>query len=480
MILYKKKSNSNYILPLIFIIIVSILLRLHKINFDDFWLDEIITFWITDPSLTFAETYARHYSIDINSILFNIILKNFFKFFNYEIYIGRYLSFFFGILSFFSISYLFYLLKKNKAQFLFFLILLGFNSYFIKYSQELRLYSMWVFFISVTLIYFIKLTKKNDKIHACLFTLFQILSITTHVFAIIIYFSIIFYYLLSIFLDKEKNFKYIKISIIFIFIFNLFYLPLYISSTDLNLTTSWITLPELKFYRNFYFSIFFGSRITGAIYLLLLIFLVIKFRKKIFTFSSINLFFFILIILSYMAPLAYSYFIKPVLVHRYIIFIVIPILLIISDLTFKIKNIIIKNTTVLVLILLTIFPTMKDIIFIKSYSKPSLKSALEEINKSNTKEFTINFDIASKKSEFESIKFAYTNYFLKFIQEKNFQLKYIDFDKSSNYNSVWILCIADLSGFECTPPPSLKSNKKLIVLKELDVYKINLKLIKFI
>ena len=77
---YKKKSYSNYILPLIFIIIVSILVRQHKINFDDFWLDEIITFWISDPSLTFAETYTRHYSIDINSILLNIILKNFLKF----------------------------------------------------------------------------------------------------------------------------------------------------------------------------------------------------------------------------------------------------------------------------------------------------------------------------------------------------------------------------------------------------------------
>ena len=45
--------NSNSLINFILFIslIIGIFLRLFNINYDDLWIDEMATFWVTDPSL---------------------------------------------------------------------------------------------------------------------------------------------------------------------------------------------------------------------------------------------------------------------------------------------------------------------------------------------------------------------------------------------------------------------------------------------
>ena len=89
----------NIILYLI-LIIIGIFTIYYQLNFEDFWLDEMSSFWIADPTLTYSETIDRHKETDWhNPILFNILLKNFLKFAGYEPSYARYLSLFFGSLS---------------------------------------------------------------------------------------------------------------------------------------------------------------------------------------------------------------------------------------------------------------------------------------------------------------------------------------------------------------------------------------------
>ena len=65
----------------LFFIICSagILLRYYNYSFDDLWYDEVISFWVADPSLKFQETIKFNQLIDINTSIFHFILKFFFS-----------------------------------------------------------------------------------------------------------------------------------------------------------------------------------------------------------------------------------------------------------------------------------------------------------------------------------------------------------------------------------------------------------------
>ena len=76
----------------------------------------------------------------------------------------------------------------------------------------------------------------------------------------------------------------------------------------------------------------------GLIYLSTLIYLILFFRKKIFYEQNNYLFLIILLFFSYIIPLTYGFIRTPVLTDRYIIFVLIPVLILISCLIFEIKN----------------------------------------------------------------------------------------------------------------------------------------------
>ena len=93
-----------------------------------------------------------------------------------------------------------------------------------------------------------------------------------------------------------------------------------------------------KFYYNYYFSRFFGSKIMGLVYLSTLIFLIIHLKKKIFLTSNNYLLLIFIFLFSYIIPLVYGFIKMPILTDRYIVFVLIPILILISSLIFEISN----------------------------------------------------------------------------------------------------------------------------------------------
>ena len=90
------KLNKNFLY--FFFIIIGIATIFYQLNFEDFWIDEMQSFWISDPKLTWNETIQRH-KIDYHTpILFNLVLKYFLNVFNYNPEVARYLPFIFGSL----------------------------------------------------------------------------------------------------------------------------------------------------------------------------------------------------------------------------------------------------------------------------------------------------------------------------------------------------------------------------------------------
>ena len=83
------KININFLYYSV-LIFITILFRLYNINYDDFWIDEIISFYISDPSITLNEFYHRHKTLENSPFLFNFILRNYFEIFGYNTLIARY------------------------------------------------------------------------------------------------------------------------------------------------------------------------------------------------------------------------------------------------------------------------------------------------------------------------------------------------------------------------------------------------------
>ncbi len=153
---------KNLIITLIFflILLAGSILRLYNLNFENFWIDEMVTFWVADPNIPINETILRNIDADLH-FLFNYILKVYFFIFSYDINLARYLPAVLSIFSILSIFYLSFLL--NEKRFLFLIFLVSANIYLIRFSQELRSYSLMFFLTSLSLIFFFKITEENLK-----------------------------------------------------------------------------------------------------------------------------------------------------------------------------------------------------------------------------------------------------------------------------------------------------------------------------
>ena len=217
---------------------------------------------------------------------------------------------------------------------------------------------------------------------------------------------------------------------------------------QLSIKDFWIEQIELDFFINYYFSRFFGSKIMGFIYLLTLVFLIFKLKNKFFGNSKKLLFLLILLISSYIFPIIYSFISKPILTDRYIIFVLIPIILIVSIFTLSLKNTKVKNCILAIIILSTLGNNYLEI-FERKHTKPEFNKVLEKISESN-------FDHIYLKTPTEDQKNLLMNY-LK--STKNFQKKNINIlneDEVLNKKKIWQICYQPINDFNCSKDTTLK------------------------
>ena len=327
--------SLNKQILLCLIIGTGTLFRVYNVDYDDLWYDEIISFWVANPNFSFKETLVFHNQIETTSIVYNIILKNYFKVFDYNVFNGRIFSAFWGVLSIFTIAYLDKKLNKNSHSYLFSSFLIFLNIFLIGFSQELRNYTLLFFITSLTLIFFIKfLENKRNYTLLFFFSLIFLFNICIHPFGFLIFFSLSFYFFLDLIIKKKFNIPIIGVFLA-VFIFSAFYyFQLFYITTNSDADYYWfMENPSLKFYTNFHFSNYFGSRLVGGIFLLVLLYLIIKNFKKILEINYYTLFT-IIIVFSYLIPIVFGYLFKPMLLPRHTMFNLIPIVLLLSNLIF--------------------------------------------------------------------------------------------------------------------------------------------------
>jgi len=465
------------------ILIAGITFRLYNLNIENFWIDEMVTFWVTDPLITINDTINRNIESDLH-FFFNLLLKLYFSITSYEISFGRHLPAALSILSIFSILYLSTILKTKNYIFLLFLI--SFNIYLIKYAQELRSYSLIFFLTSVSLIFFFKITDKNYKkknLTTFFFIVSQVLIVLTHIYGLIIIFSFIIFDFIAYYKFKENN-VYLHISNLITGIISLIFLIIYLK--NISHTVDWYPKIELKFFTNFYFSKFFGSRLLGLLHLILLIYLIVKSRIWLLKKYDQRLILILIIIFSYLVPISYSLIIKPILLDKYIIFVLVPVLVLTSNLICLIKNHLFRKIVISLTILLTIGnlfteTTIKQFFSKRIIHKPDLKSTFIEINESNYKNYSFNLEKGNWTSE-KTLNDILNNYSEKYTKQMNLKLNYINYKnngemfKNSNSNFLWLVCLYDINGKSCLVP---KNFDNVQIINEKNFNSVNLKLLKF-
>ena len=451
----KFQENNLLTYSLVFLIILlGFVFRFYNINYENLWLDEIYTFWVTDPDVSFSKTYLRLQTTESTPFLYFFLVKIFNKIFGYDPIVGRSFSAFFGFLSIFSVGMLCKKFTRNKS-YLFAICLISLNIFLIVNSQEMRVYIFTFFLISLSLVFFSNLYKEDkNKIFTknfILFTFFIFIAILSHPFAIIVLASIIVFLILDYFLFSSNNVK-VNISLALVSILTIGFLYHYANYVSLN-KIGWIEQPGIKFFTNFYFSKFFGSRLLGIIHLLTLVILLICLRKKIERNKEI-IFLIILLVFSYFIPLVYGYFIKPIIFPKYIIFVLIPIILIISNLVFLIEREIVKKLLISVLILINLANhftegTLKQFFAERQRFNPNFEKAFSTIEESKIKKLSFYTNKVNDENE-NFINTVISNYSQLMINKKGYEIVILKDGPKNIEGKIWNICLTIIS---CDKPP---------------------------
>ena len=467
-----KKIKITFIILLIFF---GSFIRFYNLNFDDLWSDEMVSYWLSNPFYSFSETISLIFESNL-MVSFEIILKVFHKLFGYDVHVSRYLN---ALISVFSIILFANLLRKNSVNInsiLYGTFLLAFNIFHIRYAMELRSYTL-TFFLALILINLLfedqYLKKKNSYLDYFLIIMSSLLMLFSHSFSVIIIFSLNFYILCLWFFKKNDNSNLIKIFFLNIFIV-IFFLLFYLKGVSH--TPNWIKQLDISFFTNYFFSNFFGSRLIGGVYLVVLLYLLTKSIKQIINKANINLYFLILIFFSYFLPGIYGFIFEPVLINRYIIFVLIPILFLISHLTFEFNNNLIKKIFLSLIVVLTFFNHFTENTFKQFYtniypSKPEIRKTLKFINKSNSLNYSVFLD-ANNKLNINSI---YENYLNNYSKKLEFNLNFINYlDKKTLPNDFWIIHIRDITEAEFKKPNNFLNYtiKEKKYFNRLELYKL--------
>ena len=189
----------------------------------------------------------------------------------------------------------------------------------------------------------------------------------------------------------------------------------------------------------------------GAIYLLVLIYLVYINREKIFNLGDKNFLLILVIFFSYALPLLYSLYKQPILTDRYIIFILVPIFILISVFILEIKNSKTKYI-ILTIILASSFANNYIEIFNRKKTKPEFNKVIEYISKTKVKDIVI-------KTNLDMIEKMTINYSKNILNSKKNNITFLNskFDYSELEN-IWLLCYKPINNFDCSPKPYAFSN----------------------
>ena len=208
----------------------------------------------------------------------------------------------------------------------------------------------------------------------------------------------------------------------------------------------------------------------GLIYLITFLTLTLKFFKS---FNKNKKLFFLLSIflLSYLLPILYSILFRPILIPRYVIFVIIPIIVIISYFVFKLnrlnKNLILTFLILITFLNLTTEQTFKQFYQERVSYKHDFEGALKKISTSEINYYSISIDVEQKKLS-KAWEASIENYISFVLKKNNLNLSRVPY--SNELENSWVICIHDLNQNKCDK--IFKNRLKTVKLNRIDLIKI--------
>lgn len=140
-----------------------------------------------------------------------------------------------------------------------------------------------------------------------------------------------------------------------------------------------------------------------------------------------------------MIPIVYGYIKIPILTDRYIIFVLIPIIILLSSLLFRLKKF--KKTLIAILCVFTFFNNYLEI-FKRGNTKPVFKEPLEYINQNSVQDVVV---LSQNIDSYIWLK----NYLEKIDHEKFQSLNFVNKEKTTDKIDFWVICYHPLNNFNC-------------------------------
>ncbi|CUS76611.1 Dolichyl-phosphate-mannose-protein mannosyltransferase [Candidatus Kryptonium thompsonii] len=198
----------------IFILALSLFLRIFLLDFESLWLDE-------GSSIKFAKLsipeLIKASQADGNPPLYYLILHFWIKIFGDSEFSFRFPSVIFGVLIVIAV-YQFCLEFWSREVAIFSSFMTGISVFQIFYSQEARMYALLCLLSLVSFFYFVKILKQGKFKHYVFYTFTNILLLYTHLYA----FFTIFAQLIFVAFQEGKK---LKVFLLSLFISFLFFIP---------------------------------------------------------------------------------------------------------------------------------------------------------------------------------------------------------------------------------------------------------------
>ena len=162
-----------------------------------------------------------------------------------------------------------------------------------------------------------------------------------------------------------------------------------------------------------------------------------------------------MLFLSYFIPLIYGYFLKPIIFPRYIIFVLIPIILIISILVFYLENKNLRRFLIFFFIFINLGnhlteSTLKQFFYEREKFKPDFDTALEIINSSETNNIILfrEKDTENKPDYASLVLFSYVQTIIK---NKEYEINILNVDLENFKGKIWNVCLINMLS-QCHKP----------------------------
>ncbi|MBP7791685.1 MAG: glycosyltransferase family 39 protein [Candidatus Goldbacteria bacterium] len=396
------------------IVVIGVFLRFFGIGSQSVWIDEYITADFANEN-NILKTFISSYANDPHPPLYYMLVHIFMKLFGTSEMSLRFVSFLFGVINIFIVYKLCRSFFSQEISFIT-LIFFTFSSYNIYYSQEARMYTMFLTF-SLLIVYYFIISVKYNYFTEKSFVAFSILGLYTHTYTILLLVILNLLYFIKYREDIRQE-LWIKANLA-IAIFAIPLIPFYVKTlltAHVSHRMNMFIAPFLTF-KSFMCGLTIGLNVftilTVLIFLLLIVIAVISNRrykeKKV---IEILLYISLLFVLI---PWVESLFGKPVYSDRTLIPVSVFFIIILSvGVSYLFRS---AKIFVVVLYLLINLVSLYNYYFVDKYRKIDYKKFYETISENYKKNEVIIHTHVTSYASFE--------YYNKIKYKTGFQDRYI-------------------------------------------------------